>query len=54
MRLVGDGEFVLSSGRKLYANRHIIGLRPDDKTVYGGYDDTLSWGGEGHRWDRSS
>ena len=44
MRLAEDGKLILSSGRECYTNRHILGLRPNDDTVYEGYDGELSWG----------
>mgnify|MGYP001612072466 FL=1 len=43
MKQQDDDLFLLSTGRELYAHRHIIGMRPGDKTLYAGYDGALSW-----------
>lgn len=41
MRLIADDEYELSSGRRFYAHQGIIGIAPNDATLFDGYDGFL-------------
>mgnify|MGYP001607305997 CR=1 FL=1 len=42
----GDDVLVLSSGKRIYANRGILGIRDGDNTIYDGYDGEVWSGGD--------
>lgn len=44
MKIADHSHFELSSGRRIYANRLIVGLSPRESDIFEGYDGSLPLG----------
>ena len=51
MKQAGDNTYRLKSGREFYANRWILGLAPDDDSLFHGYDGE-AWIYESHNYSQ--